>query len=145
MSSQVKNYSPGYMEQAPSRDHDARPQGGLGVGWKLCSRSTARAECTCAGAAHKHLPSQELPPKYIEQDAKQGPSSQFAASGRGVGFITLFSSKGLRGLSVRAFCCEGFQNPVPLTQRDEAQLVEVKYRVSVSGRSVTQLHSTYSS
>ena len=37
--SQVKNYSPGYMEQAPSRDHEASPQSGLGVGCKLCSSS----------------------------------------------------------------------------------------------------------
>ena len=28
---QVKNYSPGYMEQAPSRGHEASPQSGLGV------------------------------------------------------------------------------------------------------------------
>ena len=35
----VKNYSPGYMEQAPSRGHEASPQSGLGVGWKLCSSS----------------------------------------------------------------------------------------------------------
>ena len=37
--SQVKNYSPGYMEQAPSRGHEASPQSGLGVGCKLCSSS----------------------------------------------------------------------------------------------------------
>ena len=29
---QVRNYSPGYMEQAPSRGHEASPQSGLGVG-----------------------------------------------------------------------------------------------------------------
>ena len=39
VSSQVKNYSPGYMEQAPSRGHKASPQSGLGVGCKLCSSS----------------------------------------------------------------------------------------------------------
>ena len=37
--SQVKNYSPGYMEQAPSRGHEASPQSVLGVGCKLCSSS----------------------------------------------------------------------------------------------------------
>ena len=31
-SSQVKNYSPGYMEQAPSRGHEASLQSGLDVG-----------------------------------------------------------------------------------------------------------------
>ena len=36
-SSQVKSYSLGYMEQAPSRGHEASPQSGLGVGCKLCS------------------------------------------------------------------------------------------------------------
>jgi len=35
----VKNYSPGYMEQAPSRGEEASPQSGLGVGCKLCSSS----------------------------------------------------------------------------------------------------------
>ena len=35
----VKNYSPGYIEQAPSRGHGASPQSLLGVGWKLFSRS----------------------------------------------------------------------------------------------------------
>ena len=34
-----KNYSPGYMEQAPSRGHEASPQSGLGVGCMLCSSS----------------------------------------------------------------------------------------------------------
>jgi len=38
-SSQVRNYSPGYMEQAPSRGHGASPQSGLGVGCMLCSSS----------------------------------------------------------------------------------------------------------
>ena len=37
--SQVKNYSPGYMDQAPSRGHEASPQSGLGVGCKLFSSS----------------------------------------------------------------------------------------------------------
>ena len=31
-SSQVRTYSPGNMEQAPSRGHEARPQSGLGAG-----------------------------------------------------------------------------------------------------------------
>ena len=31
---QVRNYSPGYMEQALSRGHEASPQSGLGVGWR---------------------------------------------------------------------------------------------------------------
>ena len=33
------NYSPGYMEQAPSRGHGASPQIGLGVGCELCCSS----------------------------------------------------------------------------------------------------------
>ena len=35
----VKNYSPGYMEQATSRGHEASPQSGLCVGCKLRSSS----------------------------------------------------------------------------------------------------------
>ena len=35
----VTSYSPGYMEQAPSRGHEVSPQSGLGVGYKLCSSS----------------------------------------------------------------------------------------------------------
>ena len=38
-SSQVKNYSPGNMEHASSRGHEASPQSGLGVGCKRCSSS----------------------------------------------------------------------------------------------------------
>ena len=38
-SSQVRNRSLGYMEQAPSRGHNSSPQGRLGLGWKLCSSS----------------------------------------------------------------------------------------------------------
>ena len=34
-----RSLSPGYMEQAPSRGHEASPQSGLGVGCKLCSIS----------------------------------------------------------------------------------------------------------
>ena len=51
--SQVKNYSPGYMEQAPSRGHEASPQSGLGVGCKWCSSSKklrglgVRAQARC--------------------------------------------------------------------------------------------------
>ena len=37
LSLQVNKYYPGYMEQAPSRGHEASPQIGLGVGCKLCS------------------------------------------------------------------------------------------------------------
>ena len=50
---QVKNYSPGYMEQTPSRGHEASPQSGLGVGFKLCSSSkklrgpSVRAQARC--------------------------------------------------------------------------------------------------
>ena len=36
---QVRNYSPGYMEQAKSRGHEASPQSGLGMGCKLLSSS----------------------------------------------------------------------------------------------------------
>ena len=35
ISQEVTNCSPGYMEQAPSRGHEASPQSGLGVGCKL--------------------------------------------------------------------------------------------------------------
>ena len=45
--------------------------------------------------------SQELLPKYKEQDAKQGPSSQFAERA-GSGLQSCTSSKELRGLGVRA-------------------------------------------
>ena len=38
-SSQVKNYSPGCIEQAPSRGHEASPQSGLGAGCMLFSNS----------------------------------------------------------------------------------------------------------
>ena len=38
-SQSVRNYSPGNMEQAPSRGHEASPQSGLGVGCKRCSSS----------------------------------------------------------------------------------------------------------
>ena len=43
------------MEKVPSRGHKASPQRGLGVGCKRCSiiKIAPRAECTCAGAAHK--------------------------------------------------------------------------------------------
>ena len=37
--SQVKNHSPGNMEQASSRGHEASPQSGLGVGCELYSSS----------------------------------------------------------------------------------------------------------
>ena len=37
--SRVKNHSPGYMEQAPSRGHEASPQSELGVRYKRCSSS----------------------------------------------------------------------------------------------------------
>ena len=43
--------------------------------------------------------SQELLPKYTEQDAKQGPSSQFARRA-GNGLLACPSSKELRGLGV---------------------------------------------
>ena len=51
MDSQASNYSPGYMEQAPSRSHEASPQSGLGFGLQafLQQQKAARAECTCAG------------------------------------------------------------------------------------------------
>ena len=56
------------------------------------------------GHAHFLLykcPSQELPPKYLEQDTKQGPSSQ-SAERAGSGLQAFSSSKELRGLSVPA-------------------------------------------
>jgi len=45
--------------------------------------------------------SQKILPKYIEQDTKQGPSSQFAERA-GSGLQAFSSSIELRGLSVRA-------------------------------------------
>ena len=55
--SQVKNYSPGYMEQAPSRGHEASPQSGLGVGCKLCSSSKKlRGLSACAQARRISIP-----------------------------------------------------------------------------------------
>jgi len=39
ITSKVKNYSPGNMEQVPSRGHEASPQSGLGVGCKRRSSS----------------------------------------------------------------------------------------------------------
>ena len=78
----------------------------------------------------KRSRSQELLPKYIEQEAKQGPSSQ-SAERTGSGLQACPNSKELRGLGVRAqvrvpgmgffflvLCCEGFLNPASLTQRD---------------------------
>jgi len=112
------------------------------------------AASLCTKGPHKCKPSQELLPKYIEQDAKQGPSSQFAERA-GSGLQSCSSSKELRGLSVRAqvrvqafslvLCCEDFLNPASFMQRDESQRIEVQYRVSVSRRSVTHLHSPFSS
>jgi hypothetical protein len=37
--SKVKKYSPGCMEQAPNRGHEASPQSWMGVGCKLCPSS----------------------------------------------------------------------------------------------------------
>ena len=58
--------------------------------------------------------SQELLPKYIEQDAKQGPSSQFEER----------AGSGLRA----CFSSEGFLNHVSLMlmQRDEVQRIGVQ-------------------
>ena len=53
---------------------------------------------TCRGEAKS---SQELLPKYTEQDAKQGPSSQFAERAWG-GLNAFSSSKELHWLGVRA-------------------------------------------
>ena len=82
----------------------------------------------------------------MEQDAKQKPSSQIAERAWG-GLQAFSSSKELRELSVRAqarrinislvLCCESFLNTAPLTQRNEAQRIEVRYRVSISGRYVS--------
>jgi hypothetical protein len=57
LSGQVRNYSPGFMEQAPSRGNEAIPHSGLGASYRPCSSSkkAARVECTCAGAAHKRF------------------------------------------------------------------------------------------
>ena len=38
-SSEVRNYSQGYIEQAPRRGHEASPQSGLVLGCMLCSSS----------------------------------------------------------------------------------------------------------
>ena len=88
-------------------------------------------------------PGQEILPKYIEQGVMQAPSSQFAERA-GSGLKVLLQQQG----AARAGCtCAGartgtilsfsvarvFLTPVSLTQRDEAQRIEVQYRVSVSG------------
>jgi hypothetical protein len=39
----IKNYSPRYMEQAPSRGHEVSSQSGLGVGCELRSSSKKAA------------------------------------------------------------------------------------------------------
>ena len=52
--SQVRNYSPGYIGQAPSRGHEASAQSGLGVGCKLRS-SSKKLRGLSVGAAHKNM------------------------------------------------------------------------------------------
>ena len=55
----------------------------------------------CKKAAICLKSSKELLPKYIEQDAKQGPSSQFAERA-GSGLQACPSNEELRGLGLRA-------------------------------------------
>ena len=50
---QVKDYSPGYMEQAPSRGHEASPQSGLGVSCKLCTSSKKLRELSVRAQARR--------------------------------------------------------------------------------------------
>ena len=62
-SSQVKDHSPGYLEQAPSRGHEASPQSGLGVDCMLaiCSSSKKlrglglRAQARRISIKQKHI------------------------------------------------------------------------------------------
>ena len=61
----------------------------------------AKASGTVNRGALWEVLSQELPPKYIEQDAKQGPSSRSTGCA-GSWLQACSSSKELRGLGVRA-------------------------------------------
>jgi hypothetical protein len=95
--------------------------------------------------------------QYIEQDSKQGPSSQFAERAGGGLQAALQqpaakSHEGwvyVRRCTLKNFslvlCCEVYLSRASLTQRDESQRIVVQYRVPVSGRSATQLHSQFSS
>ena len=54
--SQESKNSPGYMEQAPSRSHEASPQSGLGVGYEL-------RVCVC-GKSLNGIATRAPPPRY---------------------------------------------------------------------------------
>ena len=82
------------------------------------------------GGRHPPKSSQEFPAQYIEQDAKQGPSSQFVERA-GSGLKALFQQQraawaectcaGARmSISLSLSVARVFLNPVSLTQRDEA-------------------------
>ena len=47
--------------------------------------------------------------------------------------------------SALVLCCEGFLSPVFLTQRDEAQRIEVQSVISVSRFSIFNLYSPFRS
>ena len=50
---QVKKCSPGYVEQAPSRGHEASPQSGLSAGCMLCSSSSKLRELNVRAQAQR--------------------------------------------------------------------------------------------
>jgi hypothetical protein len=79
----------------------------------------------------------------VGQDAKQRPSSQFAERA-GSGLKDVRAQVRVQTLSLVLYF-EGFLNPVSLTQRNEAQRIEVQCRVPVSGQSASHLHSPLSS
>ena len=99
--------SPGYIPAPPllgmvavllllgNRDQEA--------GCMVTRPETMRRDCNrqAAGCRCQVKSSKEFPQKYIEQEAKPGPSSQFAKR-TGSGQKACPSSKELRGLSVRA-------------------------------------------
>ena len=85
--------------------------------------------------------SKELLPKYIDQDAKQGPSNQFAERA-GSGLRAVLQQQeaawaectcaGARISIFLSFSVARVLSPASLTQRDESKRIEVQCRVSVN-------------
>ena len=85
--------------QLPTGSSDHQDMGPFHFFTAHCPLELPKKHCALLAARSKL--SHELLPKYIKQDAKQGPSSQFAQrAGSGSG-LQAFSME-LRGLSVRA-------------------------------------------
>ena len=82
LSNQVKNYSPKYMEQAPSRGHEASPQNGLGAGCKLCSSNgklraqNVRAQARCISIPPS-FPAVGVSSFFAKPDGATGPYLSF--------------------------------------------------------------------